>query len=706
MVAIACVTKTSYPGNVNTLMDNPGNEKFDATLKQEVLTDDMRHCENFIKLISLCELLQCEMKEGDLSKGMEVIDNHFSKYPELEVVHSGSAVEGLFMPLLYSFRFNTDIDHMIVRKDIKICPNMPTLQVTSEEKESRNCLLVEADHPGYVLIVNTADIANKPNLKSLSEYSLKTCDFLEESQTRFPPLLTGNMKKGILTGPSICQTSGSITSTQYGDRSQPYISRDLVYCVSLSWWPKIAEEWITRTRASGWPDSEMVASIVKSGCHVVPVGYYNSPLKEKEWRLSFSKAERFLVISLSRKQKQVYSILKCIIKESNSSHVVSSYHLKTCLLWLCENMEQKLWELNPVTLLVAKLLSLLLKFYVEQHLPNYFVKQNNMIDHVDPDTVKSAATELEHISTNLLSHMAQFVDQRMSVPVEFGSFQSCLLRKFKLDRCFKYNYFAIAIYIFFHQCCSVEVPLSSKQYISDALDLHKSKDEKISTETNPSYTEIMDLLHKCLQDDSQEGDLTEEEISSIILGVFKVITFTFMHRDFTQHSEALHCLQVLANLNETYNGGFIENYNKRRQPNQTHIDIKSKEPPEAENFKKLIMVVMIQVFIEETNKLRAFVRGKTKADGDEGDMSSLHLANLGRELLRCSKEEAFFVLKVTAFVRGIDLSRYICIVKDGVDDKQSSINILELMLERQELKLEGSLKDALQERLTKLKLRQ
>ena len=61
MVAIACVTKTSYPGNVNTLMDNPGNEKFDATLKQEVLTDDMRHCENFIKLISFCELLQCEM---------------------------------------------------------------------------------------------------------------------------------------------------------------------------------------------------------------------------------------------------------------------------------------------------------------------------------------------------------------------------------------------------------------------------------------------------------------------------------------------------------------------------------------------------------------------------------------------------------------------------------------------------------------------
>ena len=709
MDSVACMTKTSSPGKENKLLDNTGTDRFDVTLKQVLTDDDMSNCENFIKLISLCELIQGDMKEGDLLKVMEVIDNYFSKYKKLEVVHTGSAVEGLFVPLLYNYSFNMDIDHMIVRKDIKVYPNLPLEGTTSKESHSRKFLLVEADHPGYVFMVDMTDnIPEKPHKgMPVGEYSMKTSKFIEDSQSQYPPLLTGSMERGSLTGPSILQIGGGIiTSTQYGESCSLFISRDIVFCLDLSWWPEVAEEWIERPRTSGWPDRETVASIVKSGCNVVPVGYYNSPLKEKEWRLSFSKAERFLVMSLSRKQKQVCSILKYIIKRSKCSEVVSSYHLKTCLLWLCETVELQIWESNPITLLMAKLLSILSQFYSEHNLPNYFVRQNNMIDHIDSDTIKSTAAEIKNISTNFMSHLAQFIDQRFSVPVVFGSFQSCLSTKYKLDLCFKYNFFAISIYIYFHHSGCTQVHLSSKQYICYALDLHKSKDERSVSETNPSYLEMMDLLQKCLQDDSQEGDMTEEEISSIILGIFTVITMIILHKDFNQHTEALQCLQILANLNETCNGDFIENYNKRRQPNQAYLNLESEEPSEAENFKRLIMVVMIRVFIERTKLLRASAIRKASAVCDTDAWSHIHFSNLGIVLLHSSKEEAFIILKFSVFLDGTDLTKYMCSLEKEVKDKHVSVNLLELMLEKQEIKLEDSFKETLQERLTKLKLGQ
>lgn len=126
------------------------------------------------------------------------------------------------------------------------------------------------------------------------------------------------------------------------DDNLPVCDYDVVPAIRLPDWPAVAQEWITRNRL--WPSKDTVQHIVGKGVLLVakpPQG--GNPLTD--WRLSFSEAEVELMSSKEFPcRQQAYRIFKYMVKTSLSNiSVISSYHLKTILLWVSEKLPQHFW---------------------------------------------------------------------------------------------------------------------------------------------------------------------------------------------------------------------------------------------------------------------------------------------------------------------------------------------------------------------------
>lgn len=75
-------------------------------------------------------------------------------------------------------------------------------------------------------------------------------------------------------------------------------------------WPEFANEWRTRHRNFNWPDEKTLAMAATLGGSLVPVGHAYSSEKELEWRISFNKMERQLVLSFNTAQYACIDIMK------------------------------------------------------------------------------------------------------------------------------------------------------------------------------------------------------------------------------------------------------------------------------------------------------------------------------------------------------------------------------------------------------------
>ena len=122
-------------------------------------------------------------------------------------------------------------------------------------------------------------------------------------------------------------------------------SQDIVSPIRCFAWPPAAMEWKTRQRKHGWPDERTIASVVVSGCDVVPVAHNDNRMDEYQWRISFSKTEVILMNSLTPGQQYIYHMLRYFVKIKlldkdlkNSDKIVSMYTIKTLILWQSEKM--------------------------------------------------------------------------------------------------------------------------------------------------------------------------------------------------------------------------------------------------------------------------------------------------------------------------------------------------------------------------------
>lgn len=121
-------------------------------------------------------------------------------------------------------------------------------------------------------------------------------------------------------------------------------------------WPNVASPWIQRCKLQRWPQDRVSKSIIKEGFHVIPISSLPlTPGRDKEWRISFSKAERKLFYSLNHRQFLCYGLLKKFWKEVINAHknepCLCSLFMKTIVFWVIQNDSRKEWV--PQNLLIC-----------------------------------------------------------------------------------------------------------------------------------------------------------------------------------------------------------------------------------------------------------------------------------------------------------------------------------------------------------------
>jgi len=176
---------------------------------------------------------------------------------------------------------------------------------------------------------------------------------------------------------------------------------DAVPCVRCLVWPPQADDWPSRHRNYGWPDSQTIDRVVGNGCDTVGVAHRQC--RQYEWmnkhqcRLSFSRAEIVLINSWMPVQQIVYHMLRVFIKterftdSADDSGTLSNYHIKTLMLWACELKPEMWWtgDLNLVRICV-ELLHDLAVWLAEVRCPHYFVNNCNLVDSsLNLDTIRS-----------------------------------------------------------------------------------------------------------------------------------------------------------------------------------------------------------------------------------------------------------------------------------------------------------------------------
>ena len=140
-------------------------------------------------------------------------------------------------------------------------------------------------------------------------------------------------------------------------------TRDVVWCVRCPVWPLVAEAWPKRERHAGWPNSATIAKVVQKGCDVVPVKHRDMLEELNQWRISFSRAEVTLIQSWTPTQQIVYHLLRFFAKRElirkncpKKEEVVCTYHLKTLMLWSCEEESIEWWTSSSVVADCCKML--------------------------------------------------------------------------------------------------------------------------------------------------------------------------------------------------------------------------------------------------------------------------------------------------------------------------------------------------------------
>lgn len=165
------------------------------------------------------------------------------------------------------------------------------------------------------------------------------------------------------------------------------IKVDFVASIRCPEWPDEAREWLTRERCHDWPSRSLIRICQRRGCHIVAAAHKSSKNPDSEFRYSFSLAERELIRSWKPTQKYICRQLKQIKSYINKHFkadevILNSYHLKTLMLWSCEEKSPDFWEPQQVVDSTRQLLCELIEYLVHGQCYNYFIRDNNMLDHV------------------------------------------------------------------------------------------------------------------------------------------------------------------------------------------------------------------------------------------------------------------------------------------------------------------------------------
>lgn len=162
-------------------------------------------------------------------------------------------------------------------------------------------------------------------------------------------------------------------------------------------WPSIANEWKTRERSFQWPSPSTIDKVTLCPVHILPITNKASSTPDIEWQISFAVAEKRLIAEeVGDTQRQCYLVFYMLCLSIMAEGVLKVSHIRSIFFYACENLETRMWHKNPA-FCVLYLLDHLIKAVKKKTLPCYFVKTNNMADHLSDLQI----SQLERRLTNV-----------------------------------------------------------------------------------------------------------------------------------------------------------------------------------------------------------------------------------------------------------------------------------------------------------------
>lgn len=185
-------------------------------------------------------------------------------------------------------------------------------------------------------------------------------------------------------------------------------------------WPNYATEWVSRDRPNPFLSPEMIQSIVRLGCHVVPAkpdsgfedimtDYIPDNLVEFQtwWNISFATAEKYVCRALTKRQRQCFIVYKYLaslgIQESDRLPAVIVSHV---FFYAIENIPTENWTYFPYQCILV-VLKRLRDDLQEKRLPHYFMTQKNLLQYVPDDIRSNVLDSLNHIISNPVGALYQ-----------------------------------------------------------------------------------------------------------------------------------------------------------------------------------------------------------------------------------------------------------------------------------------------------------
>ena len=295
----------------------------------------------------------------------------------------GSAYEGTYTKGL---RPDFDVAYILL--------DMPVITDIANCPSSNSYLLVPEEQPGYVRLqlVHKGDV----QWERFQDLELDMCHYLSVDMNN-RVCLVQNSEGFMLTemhrkeGPAI-----------HMDAVKNRTSSDTVFALSCTDWPECAQEWLSRKRIHGRPSKELIKQCKSLGFIVVSACHPASDEKQFQWRISFSHQERLLVTQFNSVQLKCYILLKIIKKELIKHYIkedtLTSYHLKTCMLYILENTPSELWVPENLVGCLIMCLRQIHLWIGDEKIPNYFIPGENMLDRITkPELRRKLADRMDWI---------------------------------------------------------------------------------------------------------------------------------------------------------------------------------------------------------------------------------------------------------------------------------------------------------------------
>lgn len=265
-----------------------------------------------------------------------------SQYRDMLMQVYGPAADGVFHYYLFS---NIDSEGNTNA--------MVEAAVVLDSKNADLCSIIEeGQRPGFVKIV-------------FSPYGMKTNYFLPSNALSLP------------------------IGAQYSGKNRLNYKVTSFVSMTIKSWPDMAQSWISRVRTEEWPPAGLVNSIVEAGYNVIPYCHPMSSDSFNECQILFVEAEHKLFHeAVSKHQKYCFIMfIAFCVQTMHDNKSISYRHFKHVFFYACERIPSEYWETRPGSC-VLYLIDMLMRCVKARNLPNYFIENYNMIDHLTDSEIR------------------------------------------------------------------------------------------------------------------------------------------------------------------------------------------------------------------------------------------------------------------------------------------------------------------------------